>query len=43
LARLMQDQSSNVKKLYTSKAKSMSVNIERQRSFTISGCLPSPS
>ncbi|XP_004508952.1 phospholipase A1-Ibeta2, chloroplastic-like [Cicer arietinum] len=43
LARLMQDQSSNVKKLYTSKAKSMSVNIERQRSFSISGCLPSPS
>lgn len=43
LARLMQDQSSNVKKLYTSKAKSMSVNIERQRSFSVSGCLPSPS
>jgi hypothetical protein len=43
LARLMQDQSSNVKKLYTSKAKTMSVNIEKQTTFSISGCLPSPS
>ncbi|CAJ2663971.1 unnamed protein product [Trifolium pratense] len=43
LARLMQDQSSNVKKLYTSKAKTMSVNIEKQRTFSISDCLPSPS
>ncbi|CAL5197936.1 unnamed protein product [Lathyrus oleraceus] len=43
LARLMQDQSSNVKKLYTNKAKSMSVNIEKQKSCSSSECLPSPS
>ncbi|TKY55492.1 Phospholipase A1-Ibeta2 [Spatholobus suberectus] len=43
LARLMQDQGANVKKLYTSKAKALSVNLERQGSFSISGCLPSPS
>ncbi|XP_027337900.1 phospholipase A1-Ibeta2, chloroplastic [Abrus precatorius] len=43
LARLMQDQSANVKKLYTSKAKALSVNLERQGSFSLSGCLPSPS
>ncbi|CAJ1943266.1 unnamed protein product [Sphenostylis stenocarpa] len=43
LARLMQDQGGNVKKLYTSKAKALTVNLERQGSFSISGCLPSPS
>ncbi|KAG5028357.1 hypothetical protein JHK87_011871 [Glycine soja] len=43
LARLMQDQGANVKKLYTSKAKALTVNLERQGSFSISGCLPSPS
>jgi hypothetical protein len=43
LARLMKDQSGNVKKLYTSKAKDLSVNLERHGSFSISGCLPSPS
>ncbi|KAK7330815.1 hypothetical protein VNO77_25018 [Canavalia gladiata] len=43
LARLMEDQSGNVKKLYTSKAKALSLNLERQGSFSISGCLPSPS
>ncbi|KHN09854.1 Phospholipase A1-Ibeta2, chloroplastic [Glycine soja] len=43
LARLMQDQGANVKKLYTSKAKALSLNLQRQASFSISGCLPSPS
>ncbi|RYR29236.1 hypothetical protein Ahy_A01g002956 isoform E [Arachis hypogaea] len=43
LARLMQDQSANVKKLYISKAKALSLNLERQGSFSMSGCLPSPS
>ncbi|XP_020218070.1 phospholipase A1-Ibeta2, chloroplastic isoform X2 [Cajanus cajan] len=43
LARLMQDQSSNVKKLYTSKAKALTVNLSRQRSLSMSNCLPSPS
>ncbi|KAK7309073.1 hypothetical protein RJT34_05517 [Clitoria ternatea] len=43
LARLMQDQSSNVKKLYTSKAKALTVNLGRQRSMSMSTCLPSPS
>ncbi|OIW10342.1 hypothetical protein TanjilG_28093 [Lupinus angustifolius] len=50
LVRLMQDQSANVKKLYTSKAKALSLSSERQGSsfsrqgsFSMSGCLPSPS
>lgn len=43
LARLMQDQSANVKKLYTSKAKSLTVNLSRQGSMSMSNCLPSPS
>lgn len=43
LARLLQDQGSNVKKLYTSNAKALSVNIDRQGSFSMSTCMPSPS
>ncbi|CAL5187683.1 unnamed protein product [Lathyrus oleraceus] len=43
LARLMQDQSANVKKLYTSKAKGLAVNISRQGSMSMSSCCPSPS
>ncbi|TKY70787.1 Phospholipase A1-Ibeta2 [Spatholobus suberectus] len=43
LARLMQDQSSNVKRLYTSKAKALTVNLSRQGSMSMSNCLPSPS
>lgn len=43
LAKLMEYQSSNVKKLYTNKAKSMSVNIEKERSLSSSECLRSPS
>lgn len=42
LARLVQDQGSNVKKLYTSKAKSLRLNVERQ-GLHMSTCLPSPS
>ncbi|KAK4260336.1 hypothetical protein QN277_003465 [Acacia crassicarpa] len=34
LARLMQDQTSNMKKLYTSKAKSLTVNLAKQGSFS---------
>lgn len=43
LARLVQDQGANVKKLYTSKAKALSVNLERRGSFSMPSCLPSPS
>ncbi|KAK7252699.1 hypothetical protein RIF29_36838 [Crotalaria pallida] len=43
LARLMQDQSSNVKKLYVSKAKALTVNFKRQGSMSMPSCLPSPS
>ncbi|XP_054792498.1 phospholipase A1-Ibeta2, chloroplastic-like [Prosopis cineraria] len=43
LARLMQDQTSNMKKLYTSKAQALSVNLARQGSFSMPSCLPSPS
>ncbi|MED6193870.1 hypothetical protein PIB30_023240 [Stylosanthes scabra] len=45
LARLMQDQGSNVKKLYISKAKALTVNLKRQgsMSMSMSTCLPSPS
>ncbi|GMJ11005.1 phospholipase A I beta 2, DAD1-Like Lipase 1 [Hibiscus trionum] len=42
LARLLQDQRSNVKQLYTHKA--LSLNLDRDRfSFPITSCLPSPS
>ncbi|KAL5551375.1 hypothetical protein UlMin_001551 [Ulmus minor] len=42
LVRLLQDQRSNVKQLYTSKAKSLSLNLERQ-GLPLPSCLPSPS
>lgn len=42
LVRLLQDQKSNVKKLYTSKAKTLRLNLETQR-LPLSSCLPSPS
>ncbi|EEF30022.1 triacylglycerol lipase, putative [Ricinus communis] len=42
LVKLVNDQRSNVKKLYTSKAHALSLNLERQ-GFSTSGCLPSPS
>ncbi|KAG2679798.1 hypothetical protein I3843_11G067600 [Carya illinoinensis] len=41
LGRLLQDQRSNVKKLYTRKAKALTLNLESDR-LTMSGCLPSP-
>jgi len=43
LARLMHYQGGNVKKLYTSKAQALTLNLERQGSFSMSACLPSPS
>lgn len=43
LVRLLQDQGSNVKKLYTSKAKSLSLNLEREGMPNFHSCLPSPS
>ncbi|KAJ4954952.1 hypothetical protein NE237_011735 [Protea cynaroides] len=42
LARLVNEQGSNVKKLYTSKAKDLSLNLDKQ-AFAIPSCLPSPS
>lgn len=42
LVKLLSEQSSNVKRLYTNKAKALSLNLERQGLAT-SGCLPSPS
>ncbi|KAA8522181.1 hypothetical protein F0562_012854 [Nyssa sinensis] len=43
LVRLLNEQKSNVKKLYTSKAKALTLNLEREGSFPMSSCLPSPS
>ncbi|ESW27696.1 hypothetical protein PHAVU_003G224000 [Phaseolus vulgaris] len=45
LASLMQHQGGNVKKLYTTKVKALTLNLEfeRQGSFSIPPCLPSPS
>ncbi|XP_071701467.1 phospholipase A1-Ibeta2, chloroplastic-like [Rutidosis leptorrhynchoides] len=41
LAKLIHDQNSNVKKLYTSKANGLKLNLERE--MQMSNCLPSPS
>ncbi|KAF8027356.1 hypothetical protein BT93_E0302 [Corymbia citriodora subsp. variegata] len=46
LVRLLNEQASNVKRLYTSKAKALSLNIESRRDnqgMPLSSCLPSPS
>lgn len=43
LVRLLHDQGSNVKKLYISKAKSLSLTLDRQGLPTLPSCLPSPS
>jgi hypothetical protein len=43
LFRLLNEQQSNVKKLYTSKAKALKVTPERENYFQMSTCLPSPS
>ncbi|OAY60105.1 phospholipase A1-Ibeta2, chloroplastic [Manihot esculenta] len=42
LVKLLNDQGSNVKKLYISKAHALSLNLDRS-GFSPSGCLPSPS
>ncbi|KAK9102827.1 hypothetical protein Sjap_020081 [Stephania japonica] len=42
LVRLLHEQGSNVKKLYTSKAKALTVNLDKEQAL-ISTCLPSPS
>jgi hypothetical protein len=42
LVKLLNEQGSNVKRLYTSKARALSLNFERQ-GLAASGCLPSPS
>ncbi|KAK9148442.1 hypothetical protein Scep_007199 [Stephania cephalantha] len=42
LVRLLHEQGSNVKKLYTSKAKALNVNLDKEQ-MLISTCLPSPS
>ncbi|GAV61309.1 Lipase_3 domain-containing protein [Cephalotus follicularis] len=41
LAKLIHEQSSNVKKLYTNKAKALTLNLER-KGLSTAGCLPSP-
>jgi hypothetical protein len=43
LVKLVHEQNSNVKKLYTSRVKALSVNLERVERFPMSSCLPSPS
>lgn len=43
LAKLLNEQKSNIKRLYTSKAKGLSLNLERKHSFSPPSCLPSPS
>ncbi|XP_055819699.1 phospholipase A1-Ibeta2, chloroplastic-like [Solanum dulcamara] len=43
LAKLLNEQRSNIKRLYTSKAKGLKLNLEREHSFSTPSCLPSPS
>ncbi|XP_009607510.1 phospholipase A1-Ibeta2, chloroplastic [Nicotiana tomentosiformis] len=43
LVRLLKDQRSNFKRLYTSKAKDLSISLDREHNFARSSCLPSPS
>ncbi|KAJ4956896.1 hypothetical protein NE237_013679 [Protea cynaroides] len=43
LARLVNEQGSNVKKLYKSKAKDLSLNLDHKQVVGIPSCLPSPS
>lgn len=43
LVKLLNEQGSNVKRLYTSKANSLSLKLERGSSQIMSSCLPSPS
>ncbi|CAN4077343.1 unnamed protein product [Withania somnifera] len=43
LAKLLNEQRPNIKRLYTCKAKGLNINLERQHSFSTPSCLPSPS
>ncbi|XAR54906.1 Phospholipase A(1) [Bertholletia excelsa] len=43
LVKLLQEQKSNIKKLYTSKVKGLTLNVEREKGFPMPSCLPSPS
>nr|XP_043631400.1 phospholipase A1-Ibeta2, chloroplastic-like [Erigeron canadensis] len=43
LVKLLHEQNSNVKKLYTSKAKGLKLNLNLDRDMQMSNCLPSPS
>lgn len=43
LLRLLNEQRSNFKRLYTSKGKDLTINLDREHNFPRSTCLPSPS
>lgn len=43
LVRLLNEQRSNFKRLYTSKGKGLTINLDREHNFSTSSCLPSPS
>ncbi|XP_015078892.1 phospholipase A1-Ibeta2, chloroplastic-like [Solanum pennellii] len=43
LVRLLNEQRSNFKRLYTSKGKDLTINLDREHNFPTSSCLPSPS
>ncbi|MCD7466898.1 hypothetical protein HAX54_003977 [Datura stramonium] len=43
LAKLLNEQRSNIKRLYTCKGKGLNLNLEREHSFSRPSCLPSPS
>ncbi|MCD9560651.1 hypothetical protein HAX54_019379 [Datura stramonium] len=43
LVRLLNEQRSNFKRLYTSKGKDLTINLDREHNFPRSSCLPSPS
>ncbi|WMV40203.1 hypothetical protein MTR67_033588 [Solanum verrucosum] len=43
LTKLLSEQRSNIKRLYTNKAKGLNLNLEREHSFSTHSCLPSPS
>ncbi|KAL7167137.1 hypothetical protein ACSBR2_037751 [Camellia fascicularis] len=43
LVKLLNEQKSNVKKLYTSKAKALTLKLDKREGMPMSSCLPSPS
>uniref|UniRef100_M1BTY9 Phospholipase A1 n=2 Tax=Solanum tuberosum TaxID=4113 RepID=M1BTY9_SOLTU len=43
LTKLLSEQRSNIKRLYTNKAKGLNLNLEGEHSFSTHSCLPSPS